>query len=67
MPNKEKYFLITDDWEGGGGLQREVYDTKEDAIKAVQNSLFQDAIVIKGEIVYDPVGATKELEYASKN
>lgn len=67
MTNKEKYFRVSDDWEGGGGLRREVYDTAEEAIKAVQNSFFASDIVIKGEIVYDPIGAIKELENASKN
>lgn len=64
MAIKEKYFLISDDWEGGGGLRREVYDTKEDAIKAAKDSPWAGDIVIKGEIVYDRFGITEKLENA---
>ena len=61
MAIKEKYFLISDNWEGGGGLRREVYDTKEDAIKAAKDSPWAGDIVIKG---YDRFGITEELENA---
>lgn len=67
MTNKEKYFLIADDWEGGGGLHKETYDTEEEAIKAVKNSFFASDIVIKGEIVYDPINASEDLENASNS
>ena len=62
-----KYFLIQDGWEGGGGLCREFYNTEEEAVKYVQDSFFQDDIVIKGEIVYDRFNVSKRLENASKN
>lgn len=62
-----KYFLISDEWESGGGLRREFYDTKEDAIKAAIDSPWAGDIVIKGEIVYDRFNVSKELKNASKN
>lgn len=57
-----KYFLISDGWEGGGGLRREFYDTKEDAIKAAKDSPWAGDIVIKGEIIYDRFNVSKELK-----
>lgn len=60
--DKQKYFLVSDNWEGGGGLRREVYNTKEEAIKAVREDFSYDDIVIKGEIVYDRFNVSKELK-----
>lgn len=64
---KPKYYRVCEDWEGGGGFRREVYDTEEEAVQAVKNSFFKDDIVVKGEIVYSFYDIEKEFENASKN
>lgn len=62
-----KYFLVTDDYEGGGGLRREVYSTEKEAVKAAEDSPWAGDIVIKGEIVYDRFNVSKELENVSNS
>lgn len=61
-----KYFLISDEWESGGGLRREFYDAEEEAIKDAKDSPWAGDIVIKGEIVYDRFNVSKELKNAKK-
>ena len=49
----EVYFIICNDWEGGGGMIEPVFNTRKEAIEyAKKNYYFYHVDIIKGRIIW---------------